>query len=71
MAFTFNAENIFIRILVAVIVVVVLFAILPPLFAILGLPHSGDIEAIFKIIIGALALLYVITGGRFFGGGVA
>lgn len=53
---------ILIRIVIAVIVVLVLFAILPSVLGIFELPKSGDLLRIIKIVIGGLALLYVIGG---------
>lgn len=48
--------------MIAAVVVVVLFAILPALFNILEIPHGGDLLKILKVIIAGLALLYVIAG---------
>lgn len=50
------------RILIAVVVVLVVFALIPPLFRILGFDASGDLLIIFRICIGGLALLYVLKG---------
>lgn len=50
------------RAIIAVICVVLLFALLPPLFALFGLALSGALAQVLKICIGGLALLYVIGG---------
>jgi hypothetical protein len=50
------------RAIIAVICVVILFALLPPLFHIFGVAMSGDIEVVLRICIGGIALLYVLRG---------
>jgi hypothetical protein len=50
------------RAVLAVICVVILFALLPPLFHIFGVAMSGDIETVLRICIGGIALLYVLRG---------
>ena len=54
--------NIFWRIVIAAIVVALLFAVLPPFFAILHVTPSAPILQIIEIAIVAGALFYVITG---------
>lgn len=54
------------RVLIAVIVVVILFAIIPLIIQIFGIPQGGAVVALIKIIIGGLALLYVFTGHTWF-----
>lgn len=49
------------RVVYAVLVVLFLFAVMPPLFALLGLPLAAG-WPIIKICIAFGALLYVLTG---------
>lgn len=55
-------RDFFIRCVVAVIVVVVVFALLPPLFRIFGIGFSGDVLTVIRICVGAIAALYVFRG---------
>jgi hypothetical protein len=55
-------RNIFIRALIAVLCVVVLFALLGPVLNILGFPLSGDLLAIFRIVVAVIALYYIVWG---------
>ena len=57
-------SGILVRILIAVIVVIALYVILPPLFAVLAFPQSAAVITILKVIIAALALLYIIGGAN-------
>ena len=50
------------RAILAVICVVLLFALLPPLLHIFGIALSGDVETVLRICIGGIALLYVLRG---------
>ena len=50
------------RAIISVICVVLLFALMPPLFHVFGIAMSGDIETILRICIGGIALLYVLKG---------
>jgi len=50
------------RVIVAVICVVAIFTLLPPLFRTLGIEASGDMVTIIKVCVGFLALLYVVKG---------
>ena len=52
----------FVRVLLAVLGVVLLFAILPPFFRIIGFPPSADVLLILKICVAAVAVFYVFTG---------
>lgn len=52
----------FIRILVAVIGAILLIAIIPALFRVIGFPVSADLLLIIKIVIAACALFYVFRG---------
>jgi uncharacterized protein with PQ loop repeat len=56
-------SNIFIRIIIAVVAVVLLFALIPHVLALLETPQSNDLGAILKIAIGGAALLWIIYGG--------
>jgi hypothetical protein len=55
-------RNIFIRTLIAVVCVVVLFALLGPVLGILGFPLSGDLLQVFRIVVAVVALYYIIWG---------
>ncbi len=57
----FNAAF-FWRVLVAVIAVILFYAILPPFLRIIGFPSSGDLMVIVKIVVAALAVFYVLRG---------
>ena len=50
------------RCIYAVLVVVIVFAILPPLFRILNFPLSGDVSTVISIAIAGIAVLYVFKG---------
>ncbi len=51
-----------IRVLVAVFAVIITFALIPPVCRILGFQLSADLWLIVRIIVGALALLYIWRG---------
>lgn len=53
------------RAIIAVIVCVLLFLLIPPLFSIFGLAVGANVIQVIKICIGGLALLYVFTGSSF------
>jgi len=53
------------RIIIAVICVVILLGILPPLFRVVGFDISGDIWTILRICIAGIAVLYVVRGNPF------
>ena len=55
-------RNIFIRMLIAVVCVVILFALLTPVLNILGFPLSGDLLAIFRIVVAVIAIYYIVWG---------
>lgn len=55
-------RNIFIRMLIAVVCVVILFALLGPVLNIIGFPLSGDLLAIFRIVVAVIALWYIVWG---------
>ena len=50
------------RVIIAVICVVLIYAILPPFFRIVGFAASGDVILILRICIAGLAVLYVVKG---------
>lgn len=54
------------RIIIAVVVVLVLFALIAPVLAIFGTPQAGNLAIILRLVIGGLALLYVLTGESWF-----
>lgn len=53
------------RIIIAVIIVVLLLALLPPVFALLGIPLAGPLLQILRICIAGLAVLYILKGPPF------
>lgn len=55
-------RNIFIRMLIAVVCVVVLFALLGPVLSILGFPLSGDLLQVFRIVVAVVAIYYIVWG---------
>lgn len=57
----FNAAF-FIRILIAVIGVILIFAIIPPFLRVIGFPPSADLMLIIKIVVAAIAIFFVIRG---------
>jgi hypothetical protein len=57
-------SNILVRILLAAICVALLWALLPPLFEVLGFGPSPALLQIIKICVAGIALLYVFTGTR-------
>lgn len=59
-------ESIFGRIIVAVIVVVVLLALIAPVFRVIGFPVTPDLLLIIRICIAAIAALYIWRGSTWF-----
>jgi hypothetical protein len=53
------------RVVLAVIAVILFFAILPPLLRIIGFPASGDLMLILRVAVAGLALFYVLKGPPF------
>lgn len=53
------------RIIIAVICVVLILALLPPLFAVIGFNVDSNVMLILRICIAGLALLYVLKGPPF------
>jgi uncharacterized protein with PQ loop repeat len=50
------------RLVIAVVVALMLFALIPHVLSILRISASGDLNSIFQIVIGFGALIYVIKG---------
>jgi uncharacterized membrane protein YvlD (DUF360 family) len=48
--------------LIAVVCVVILFALIGPVLNILGFPLSGDLLTIFRIVVAVIALYYIVWG---------
>jgi len=51
------------RVLFAIVAVVVVMALVPPIFRIIGLPLSADLWLIVRVCVAGLALLYILRGG--------
>ncbi len=51
------------RILIAVVAVIATFALVPPLSRILGFPVDGDVFTVIRVVVAALAVLYILRGG--------
>ena len=52
----------FVRVLLAVIGVILFYAILPAFLNIIGFPATGDLMTIVKVVVAALAIYYVFRG---------
>ena len=50
------------RVLYAVIVAVLFYALLPPLLRVIGFPLSADVVTIVRIVVAGALLLYVFFG---------
>lgn len=50
------------RIVIAVVVVLILFALIGPVLAVFHTPQAGNLTLILQLVIGGLGLLYVLTG---------
>jgi len=55
-------KSFWLRLLIAVVVLVVLFAIIPAVFRVVGFPLSPDMILIIKAVIGICALFYLFGG---------
>ncbi len=53
------------RVIIAVVCVVLIYALLPPFFNVVGFSASGDVMTILRICIAGLAVLYVLKGPPF------
>lgn len=56
-------DNIFARIIIAVIIAVILFALLPPVFRLIGYPLTGDLLLVIRLCIAGLLALWIWRGG--------
>jgi hypothetical protein len=52
-------------VIIAVVCVVLILALLPPFFNVVGFSVSGDVMLILRICIAGLAVLYVLKGPPF------
>lgn len=50
------------RVLIAVVAVVLTFALIPPMSRVLGFAVQGDVFTIVKICVAGLAVLYILRG---------
>jgi hypothetical protein len=50
--------------MIAVVIAVILFALIPLVIQLLGIPQGAIIVRIIEILIGGLLLLYIITGDK-------
>lgn len=50
------------RILIALVCVLITFALIPPVLRIVGLDASSDVLLVVKLCVGGLALLYILRG---------
>ncbi len=50
------------RVLFAVVCVVIVYALIPPLSHILGFALTADVMAVVKICVAAIAVIYIIWG---------
>lgn len=55
-------KGFWIRLLIAVVVLVAIFTIVPPIFAVIGFPLSADWFLIIKVVVGLCALFYLFFG---------
>jgi hypothetical protein len=53
------------RVIIAVLAVVIIWAVLPPFFRIVGFSVSGDVLLVLRICIAGLAVFYVLKGPPF------
>jgi hypothetical protein len=59
--------NLIWRILLAVVAVVIVYALIPPVSRVIGFPVSGDLLTIVKVCVAGLAVLYIGWGKAPFG----
>jgi hypothetical protein len=53
------------RILIAVISVVIIYALIPPVSRIIGFPLEGDLLLVLKVVVAGLAAFYIFKGPPF------
>lgn len=51
------------RVLIAVIAVVLVYALIPPVARIVGFPVDGDVLTVVKVVVAGLAVFYIVRGG--------
>ena len=51
------------RVLIAVIAVVLMYALLPPVSRLIGFALSGDLMMVIKVCVAGLAVFYILRGG--------
>jgi hypothetical protein len=56
-------SGLFWRILIAVVGVLLVYAVIGPLFRVIGLPLDSDVLTIVKICVAGIALFYILRGG--------
>ena len=56
-------DNIFARIIIAVIVAVILIALITPVFRLIGYPLTGDLLLVIRLCIAGLLALWIWRGG--------
>jgi hypothetical protein len=54
--------NFLLRILIAAVVVLALYAVTPPFLHIIGFEMSGDVNTIFRVVVAIGAIGYVVFG---------
>ncbi len=54
--------NAFVRVLIAVVCVVAIYALIAPVSRILGFPVTGDVLLVIKIVVAVVAVLYMVIG---------
>lgn len=54
--------GIFWRVLIAVFVIVFVYALLPPVLSVIGISLSADVMKIIRICVGGIALFYIVFG---------
>ena len=56
-------QGFFVRVLLAVVGVILFYAIFPAFLRIIGFPATADLMVIVKVVVAALAIFYVFKGG--------
>lgn len=51
------------RVLIAIVSVLLAFALIPPVCRIIGFDLSADVMTVLRIVIGGIAVLYILRGG--------
>jgi hypothetical protein len=50
------------RVLIAVVAVLLTFALIPPVARLLGFPIDGDLFTVIRIVVAGLAIFYILRG---------